>query len=65
MIQHTKNQEYLKLNEKRQSINDNTKIIKMKELLDKKFKAAKIKMLQQTTKTLLKQMKKLKISASK
>lgn len=37
----------------------------MIELLDKKFKAAKIKMLQQTIKTLLKQMKKLKISASK
>lgn len=46
-ITHTKNQEDLKLNEKRQSIDTNSEIIEMLELFDKYFKAVIIKRLQQ------------------
>ena len=43
----TKNQEDLKLNEKRQSIDANTEMTEILELFDKDFKADMIKIFQQ------------------
>lgn len=45
----TKNQDDIKLNEKRQSVNATTKMPQTLEISDKDFKAAMIRMLQQAT----------------